>query len=138
MGYLPRHTSTKGARSLSANSLELREWLLKAGIPPERLAQLLTTLEEHWITDVSTLRSSVGVLERHLPAAAYLAISRADLHPFDDINSKPAGGVVPDGGSVADTTTEIAAAAVQPAVRPPGGLSSPLSLIHISEPTRPY
>ena len=127
MGYLPRHPSTKAPRSLSANSLELREWLLKAGIPPERLAQLLTTLEEHWITDVSTLRSSVGVLERHLPAAAYLAISRADLRPCDDISSKPAGGVVPDGGSVADTTTEIAAAAVQPAV-PPGGLSSPMKL----------
>ena len=110
--------------------LDLREWLAThAKISEDRLPTLLAKLSEHWIDDVPALCRSISALEKHLPAAAYIAINQAAL-----IHPPPSAALAADGpmekwaaGSVADTATTdeagvscstIAAAAMAA----PGGL----------------
>ena len=57
--------------------MPLREWLLDAGIPADKLDAMLVLLNEHWVTDVPTLVLCRAALEKHLPAAAFVAISQA-------------------------------------------------------------
>ena len=47
---------------------ELREWLLKASIPPALVDQLLGVLAKEWVHDVPTLLKTLPALERALPA----------------------------------------------------------------------
>ena len=64
-----------------ADLLDLQSWLLtRAQIPTDRLPSLLELLDKHWINDVSALTRALPALERHLPAAAFLAIQRAALN----------------------------------------------------------
>ena len=61
--------------------LTLRDFLVqRALIPPDRIDALLLVLEEHWVTDVAALTKCLATLEKHLPAAAFVAIQYAVLH----------------------------------------------------------
>ena len=106
---------------LSAASLELQQWLLvEAKIPEARMAALLKLLEANWIADVATLVKSVSVLEKHLPAAAYVAIKSAAVAASVSATSPERNHGRAAVASIADTASEVAAP------DPPGGVSTPM------------
>jgi uncharacterized membrane protein YgcG len=106
---------------LSAASLELQQWLLvEAKIPEARMAALLKILEDNWIADVATLVKSVSVLEKHLPAAAYVAIKSAAVAASISATSPERNHGRAAVASIADTASEVAAP------DPPGGVSTPM------------
>ena len=115
MGILrPARATERKSQQQPLALLELRDFLANsAQIPSERLPPLLKILEDNWVVDVETLRKSMHALEKHLPAAAHMQLSRAlAASPV-----KAPDRYAVETGSAADTATEVAAA-------PPGGLSS--------------
>ena len=125
---MPFLRSSRGPPPLSGDRLALQTWLINAGIPEHRAGALLEILEKNWISDVETLLKSVSVLEKHLPAAAFLAISRAAAGPSAAASPNAAYRHAA-AASIADTASECAAPpapAPVAAAAPPGGLSSPV------------
>ena len=56
----------------------MRAWLKDAArIPSGRVDGLIATLKEQWVEDLETLKSSMEVLEKHVPAAAFASITKA-------------------------------------------------------------
>ena len=74
----PIGRSKPASAALVEDQLDLRDFLqTKAHLPSARIPTLLRVLKDHWITDVTGLVSSLPLLEKHLPAAAFLALQRA-------------------------------------------------------------
>ena len=99
---------TRSARAPAPQqrTLDLREWLSRhASISDDRLPALLAKLDEHWITDVPSLVRSISALERHLPAAAYMAIHEAALLQPQPVDGPKASERQWALASVADTAT---------------------------------
>ena len=96
--------------------MPLRDFLCRrANIAAERVDGLVSLLHEHWVDDVRTMRECLLSLENKLPAAAYVAISRAiEQAPselFDPVTATLQGEGGGCGSSSTDAATVPAAAA---------------------------
>jgi len=96
--------------------MPLRDFLCRrANIAAERVDGLVSLLQEHWVDDVRTLRECLPSLENKLPAAAFVAISRAiEQAPselFDPVTATLQGEGGGCGSSSTDAATVPAAAA---------------------------
>ncbi len=100
--------------------MPLRDFLLRrAGIAAQRCDELVTILQENWVDDMHTLKECLLSLESKLPAAAFVAISRAiEQEPSELGGTAAATAAGESGGCGSASSTVSASAPAAAAIKP--------------------